>query len=170
MKPLYSTLHPLHNNKQGKCLLDICDIYDLDPLIINQQESTCLDVILSNVPAFLKDSGVIDTGLSDYRRSLHNTNLIYTTLNTKLLRPRSECIFERSMKNFNQAAFLDDLSNYKVIGLVSMDPSKAVDTVPHDLITSKLKMYVADDKTVELIKDYLSNRRQRVRIGSNLST
>ena len=53
---------------------------------------------------------------------------------------------------------------------MSTDLSKAFDTVPHDLITSKLKMYVADDKIVELIKDYLSNRRQRVRIGSNLST
>jgi len=31
-------------------------------------------------------------------------------------------------------------------------------------------MYGADDKTVELIKDYLSNRRQTVRIASNLST
>ena len=36
-----------------------------------------------------------------------------------------------------------------------MDLSKAFDTVPHDLITSKLKMYGTDDKTVELIKDYL---------------
>jgi len=51
-----------------------------------------------------------------------------------------------------------------------MDLSKTFDTVPYDLITSKLKMYVADDKTVELIKEYLSNRRQRVKIGSNLST
>ena len=26
-------INPLHNNQQGKCLLDICDIYDLDSLI-----------------------------------------------------------------------------------------------------------------------------------------
>jgi len=102
-------LHPLHNNKQGKCLLDICDIYDLDALInkptrISENKSTCLDVILSNVPAFMTDSGqVIDTGLSDHC-------LIYTILNTKLLRPRSKCIFKRTMNNLNQAAFLDDLS------------------------------------------------------------
>jgi len=51
-----------------------------------------------------------------------------------------------------------------------MDQNKAFDTVPCDLITSKLIMYGADDKTVELIKDYLSNRRQRVRNASNLST
>ena len=44
-------LHPLHYNKQGKRLLDICDVYDLDPLInkptrISENKSTCLDVIL----------------------------------------------------------------------------------------------------------------------------
>lgn len=25
-------LHPLDNNKQGRCLMDICDVYDLDSL------------------------------------------------------------------------------------------------------------------------------------------
>ena len=79
-------LHPLHNNKQGKCLLDICDVYDLDPLInkptrMSENKSTCLDVILTNVPAFMRDSGTIETGLSDHC-------LVYTVLNTKLLRPQ----------------------------------------------------------------------------------
>ena len=101
-------LHPLHNNKQGKCLLDICDVYDLDPLInkptrISENKSTCLDVILTNVPAFMRDSGTIETGLSDHC-------LVYTVLNTKLLRPRSKSILKRSLKNFDQTAFLDDLS------------------------------------------------------------
>lgn len=101
-------LHPLHNNKQGKCLLDVCDVYDLDPLInkptrISENKSTCLDVILTNVPAFMRDSGTIETGLSDHC-------LVYTVLNTKLLRSRSESIFKRSLKNFDQTAFLDDLS------------------------------------------------------------
>ena len=101
-------LHPLHNNKQGKGLLDICDVYDLDPLInkptrISENKSTCLDVILKNVPAFMRDSGTIETSLSDHC-------LVYTVLNTKLLRPRSESIFKRSLKKFDQTAFLDNLS------------------------------------------------------------
>ena len=50
------------NNNQGKCLLDICDIYDLDTLIkepkrISTTRASCLDVILSNVPMFMKSSG-----------------------------------------------------------------------------------------------------------------
>ena len=47
-------LHPLYNNKQGKCLLDIGDIYDLDSLInkptrVSERRASCLDVILTNL-------------------------------------------------------------------------------------------------------------------------
>ena len=42
--------NPLDNNNQGRCLLDICDSYDLDslnntPTKISSQRSSCLDVI-----------------------------------------------------------------------------------------------------------------------------
>jgi len=75
-------INPLHNNQQGKCLLDICEIYDLDSLItsptrIFTNRASCLDVILTNVPAFIKDSGVIETGLSDHC-------LVHAVLNTTL--------------------------------------------------------------------------------------
>lgn len=49
-----------------------------------------------------------------------------------------------------------------------MDLFKAFDTLPHDLITAKLKSYGADVKT-ELIHDYRTNRRQWVRLGHQLS-
>ena len=45
--------------------------------------------------------------------------------------------------------------------MVSMDLSKAFDTQPHDLIVSKLRAYGADDGTVDLIRDYLTDRQQR---------
>ena len=56
--------------------------------------------------------------------------------------------------------------NHKVIGIVSMDLSKAFDTLSHDLIVLKLKQYQLDDKIVNLTKGYLSNRRQRVKLGN----
>lgn len=62
-----------------------------------------------------------------------------------------------------------EIDNNKTIGLVSMDLSKAFDTLPHELIVLKLKEYGADEATTTLIKDYLSNRFQRVRLGDNLS-
>ena len=49
------------------------------------------------------DSDVIETGLSDHY-------LVYTVLNIKPMRPKSELIVKRSLKNFNQKAFLEDLS------------------------------------------------------------
>lgn len=55
-----------------------------------------------------------------------------------------------------------------IIGIVSMDLSKAFDPLPHDWITAKFKSYGADDKTTELIHDYLTNRRQRVGLGDQL--
>ena len=60
--------------------------------------------------------------------------------------------------------------NHKVIGIVSMDLSKTFDTLPHDLIVLKLKQYQLDDKIVNLTKGYLSNRRQRVKLGNVHST
>ena len=62
------------------------------------------------------------------------------------------------------------LDSYNVIGIVSMDLSKAFDTLPHDLMVAKFKSYGADDNTADLIQDYLRNRRHWVRLGDQLST
>ena len=80
--------------------MDICDIYDLDSLIntptrISTNRAPCLDVILTNVPAYMKDSGTIQTALSDH-------NLVYTVLKTKLLRPKAEIVKKHSFKQFKQ--------------------------------------------------------------------
>ena len=45
-------LHPLDNNKEGRCLLDICDVCDLDSIIntptrISKTKKSCLDVDLT---------------------------------------------------------------------------------------------------------------------------
>ena len=53
---------------------------------------------------------------------------------------------------------------YEVISLVSMDQSKAFDTLPHDLIVKKLEDYGGDSKVINLITNYLSDWQQRVRL------
>ena len=63
-----------------------------------------------------------------------------------------------------------ELDNQKVVSLVAMDLSKAFDTLSHDLIVQKLKQYGADQKTTTQIADYLSNRRQKVKLGNNYSS
>ena len=96
------------NNNKGRCLLDICDIYDLDSLNnsatrISSQRSSCLDVILTNVPGYFRESGTLEVGLSDYC-------LVYTVLNKKLRQPKAETIRVRSFKNFDEGSFCSDLS------------------------------------------------------------
>ena len=87
-----------------------------------------------------------------------------------------EHVFAHRKNNGTDTALLSlteqwrkELDQHNIIGIVSMDLSKAFDTLPHDLIKAKFKSYGADDKTTELIHDYLTNRRQRVRLGDHLS-
>ena len=100
-------LHPMDNGKQGRELLDICDVYDLHNLIkgstrISFSKESCLDVTLSNVPSFALKSGIIDIGLSDHM-------LIYTIFNKKLLNPKARPTKGRCFKKFNEEEFNKDL-------------------------------------------------------------
>jgi hypothetical protein len=50
-----------------------------------------------------------------------------------------------------------------------MDLSKAYDCIPHDLLIAKLAAYGVDNFSLSFIYDYLSNRKQRVRINDSFS-
>jgi retron-type reverse transcriptase len=47
-----------------------------------------------------------------------------------------------------------------------MDLSKAFDCLPHDLLLLKMKFYGMSEQSLNLIKSYLSNRQQCVKIGN----
>ena len=61
------------------------------------------------------------------------------------------------------------LDENKVIGCVLMDLSKAFDMIPHDLLVAKLYAYGFSLNACELIKNYLSNRLQRVKLENDRS-
>ena len=87
---------------------DGCDVYDSGSIInvptrISKTRESCLDVILTNASGLIRSSGVLEPGLSNHW-------LVYAVLNSKLLLPKSEMVTQRSMKQFNQEAFLEDLS------------------------------------------------------------
>ena len=62
------------------------------------------------------------------------------------------------------------LDNKEFVGTVLMDLSKAFDCLPHDLLIAKLEAYGFSNSSLLLIYDYLSGRKQRVKIGSEYST
>ena len=59
-----------------------------------------------------------------------------------------------------------DLLKKHKIGALLMDLSKAFDCMPHDLLIAKFKAYGVQDQSIKIIKSYLSDREQRVRIGN----
>ena len=62
------------------------------------------------------------------------------------------------------------LDNSEVVGTILMDLSKAFDCLPHELILAKLHAYGVDIKSLKLLQDYLSNRTQKIKLGSTLSS
>ena len=51
-----------------------------------------------------------------------------------------------------------------------MDLYQAVDCLPHDLIIAKLHAYGLDHDSLRLIRSYLSNRHQRIKLDSVFSS
>lgn len=57
----------------------------------------------------------------------------------------------------------------KIVILISLDLSKAFDKLDHDLLINKLRDIGFDKRSLDLMKDYLSDRSQQVKIGDKLS-
>lgn len=55
------------------------------------------------------------------------------------------------------------------VGCVAMDLSRAFDSVPHGLLVAKLHAYGVDMNSCILIRNYLTNRMQRVKVGDKRS-
>ena len=58
----------------------------------------------------------------------------------------------------------------ELVAVVSMDLSKAFGVNKYPLLLSKLRAYGMDDKSCALIRNYLSSRTHRVKVGDTFST
>ena len=62
------------------------------------------------------------------------------------------------------------VDNGGVSGALLTDLSKAFDCIPHNLIIAKLEAYGFHIDALKLIHDYLSNRKQRVKVNDAYSS
>uniref|UniRef100_A0A7M5XFX2 Endonuclease/exonuclease/phosphatase domain-containing protein n=1 Tax=Clytia hemisphaerica TaxID=252671 RepID=A0A7M5XFX2_9CNID len=67
------------------------------------ERGTCIDLILTNSKNSIKNTGIVETGLSDYHR------LIYAMLKLKYTKLPPTIIKYRKYKNFNEDLFLYEL-------------------------------------------------------------
>ena len=55
--------------------------------------------------------------------------------------------------------------SHKCVAAILMDLTKAFDCLPHSLLLGKFSAYGLSDKSCSLVSNYLSNRKQRVKLG-----
>ncbi len=61
------------------------------------------------------------------------------------------------------------LDKQKIIGAVTIDLSKAFDTIPHSLLVGKMINYGLSNSAILMLKSYLKERYQRVKICNTMS-
>ena len=62
-----------------------------------------------------------------------------------------------------------NLDDRKHVAAVTVDLSKAFDSVCHNMMLAKLKAYGFSEARIELMKAYLHDRRQRVKVNGTYS-
>ena len=66
-------------------------------------------------------------------------------------------------------AWKEELDKSGFVGTILMDLYKAYDCLPHDLLIAKFEDYDIDKSGLNLIRNYLSNCKQRTKINSSYS-
>ena len=62
------------------------------------------------------------------------------------------------------------LDKKEYVAAILMDLSKVFDCLPHNILLHKLSAYGVSAGSVQLLDSYLSNRKQQIKIGKNLSS
>ncbi len=108
-------------------------------------------------------SKVFELAISD--QSEHQLSLLYSIF-ISAYRKQIGC---NSTLTYLLETWKEALDDDQYVGIVMMDLSKAFDCLPHDLLIKKLEKYNFGGGACSLMRSYLTNRTQRVKIGSNYS-
>ena len=97
--------------------------------------------------------------------------LIYSQIYTYMSDKFSKYLTGFCNSHNTQHALLNLIENWKSnldtenkIGAVFMDLPKALDTLEHSLLTAKLEAYGFDSLSLEFMKNFLTNRKQRCKV------
>ena len=102
-----------------------------------------------------------------YERAIHEQLTSYFSQNFNVylyaFRPGYGCqsTLLRITEDWKQA-----LDENKYVAAILMDLPKAFDCLPHDLLLLKLKAYGVSENAVKLLNNYLTNRKQCVKLGT----
>lgn len=106
-------------------------------------------------------------------KSVHSQLLHFLETN-KLLNDSQFGYREKRSTQLATTLFVDDIREAaekgKMVGAVFLDLSKAFDTISHDVILKKLRDYGVSTREMLWFTDYLFNRIQNVKIGSQSSS
>ena len=96
------------NASEGRDVLDLCELFNLDSLVkeptrVTPTSKTLIDVILTNNKGRFLSTGTLEPHISDHR-------LIYTIMRTSLARKRSRKIICRTYKAYDKERFVSDLT------------------------------------------------------------
>ena len=108
-----------------------------------------------------------------FERLLYNRLLDYCTSNS-ILTPfqfgfRPKLTTQDATLNLTEYLY-EALNNKEIAVSVFIDYSKAYDTVNHGILLKKMEKYGINGIALDLIKNYLTNRKQCVRIKSEISS
>ncbi|MCU7801455.1 MAG: reverse transcriptase family protein, partial [gamma proteobacterium symbiont of Lucinoma myriamae] len=121
---------------------------------------------------------------SNYRpvSVLPTISKVYENTLSEQLSSHFENIFDQYLCAFRkghgcQTTLLRLIEDWKValdkneyVAAILMDLSKAFDCLPHDILLSKLSAYGLNAESVELLKSYLSGRKQQIKLNSVVSS
>ena len=96
------------DQREGKILLDLEEIHGFkclisEPTRVMQNQSSLLDVMLTNKPELFRESGIYNPELSDHC-------MIYGVVKEKAVQYRNKIVQVRSYKNLDEERLKEDLS------------------------------------------------------------